>query len=190
MLMQPSQQPPMQPRTPGMPPPGPGQAPQTAQKAPKKPLNDQSAYDIAASTMIQHMLSKDGLAAIQEAIQSPDPVKAIGEHMGEMLAALNEQALEAGGELDPKLVFQAGVELARTITEILVKKFNTEPKKAKVMSEVAFFVSFTEFAQKARKEAVSPQQSGQYAQLIKMLAQKYEEKMQGQPQPQKGGLLK
>lgn len=163
--------------SPGQPQSEQAQNPQNAQQT----ADSQEAYDVAAGQMLSWIYDKAGVDALTRLIQSTgDPQAGMARLFGRLLMMTAQSAALAGKRIAPPLVFQAGIEAIRALSEVAQKQGLLDPANEKEVAETAFYDGVTLFATEAKEEALTPDEREQYAALL----EKVEEMEQAGGMPQ------
>lgn len=160
---------------------------QQPQQAPQQPQQDtgegtQEQYDVAAGQLIQWVASDEGYQVAEQALQSGDVQKSIAMLIGRLLTMMNQSAYLSGKKIPPKVLFQAGMEVARALSAIGQKIGVLDKQNEAQITEDAFFDGIVLFANESAEEALTPDDRARYTQLIDQVEQ-MASKAQPQTQP-------
>jgi len=187
LISQAQQQAPQQPSQPQQAPQGqqggtpPQQAGQGGQKGEQKRLESQEAYDLAAGQMLNFVYDEQGIEALTRMIQSSgDPVTGMARLLGRLLIGTTQSAAVSGKRIAPPLVFQAGIEVIRAISEVAQSRGLIDPANEKEIAEDAFYDGIALFAQEAAEEALTDDERQEYVKLLEVAEQM--EQQGGMPQ--------
>jgi len=177
----------------GQPPQGQGAPQAQQQQSPQNQQSKQSSegtqeqYDIVAGQALTYLYSKPGLQAFQSSLSTQNPSAGMAEVLGRLMVMSAQSATLAGKKIPPKVLFQAGMEVARAMSELGQKQGALTKDNEKQIVEDAFYNGVTMFAQEAEEEALTQSDREKYAQLLDMLEQ-METKARGgaQQQPAQG----
>jgi hypothetical protein len=164
-----------------------GRPPQPQQPQTKTVEGTQEQYDVVAGQALTYLYSKPGMQALQTNLSTQDPAAGMANMLGRLMVMSAQSATLAGKKIPPKVLFQAGMEVARAMSELGQKQGVLTKENEKQMTEDAFYNGVTLFAQEAGEEALTPSDREQYAQLLDLLEQ-MESKAAGgaQQQPSQG----
>jgi len=185
------------PQQPNQPPQGQGgaapqQPAQQGQKGQQKRLESQEAYDLAAGQMLNFVYDERGIQALTRMIQTAgDPVAGMARLLGRLLMSTTQSAAMSGKRVAPPLVFQAGIEVIRAMSEVAQSRGLISPENEKAIAEDAFYDGIALFGQEAAEEALTEDERQEYVKLLE-IAEQIEQQQngampqqppQGQPQP-------
>lgn len=162
----------------GMPPapsrPQQGQPQQSQGQRPQGGGNDegnQEMYDIAAGQILNFVYSEEGHQGISEALRNGNPQEQMARWVGRLLTTAAQSASLSGKRIPPKILFQAGMEVAGALSEIAQKLGALPQEQEKEITENAFYDGIAAFAQEASEEALTPQDRQAYVDLLNQLEQ-------------------
>lgn len=142
------------------------QAPQNPQSQ-QSPADSQEAYDVAAGQMLNFVYDPSGTEALTSLVQSAgDPAQGMARLFGRLLTMTAQSATMAGKRVSPAIVFQAGIEVIRAMSEVAQKQGLIDPANEKEIAETAFYDGIALFATEAKEEALTAQEREQYVVLL------------------------
>ncbi len=172
----------------GTPPGQPGQGEQGGRQGQQKRLESQEAYDLAAGQMLNFVYDERGIEALTRMIQTAgDPVAGMARLLGRLLTGTTQSAAMSGKRVAPPLVFQAGIEVIRAMSEVAQSRGLIDPANEKAMAEDAFYDGIALFAQEAAEEALTDDERQEYVKLLEVVEQMEQQggmPQQGQKPPQ------
>ena len=143
----------------------------------------QEQYDIAAGQLIQWVSSDEGYQAVTESLQAGEPQQAMAKLIGRLLVMMNQSAYLSGKKIPPRVMFQAGMEVARAISAVAQKLGVLDAQSEKEITEDAFFDGVALFGTESASEALTDEDRNRYTQLIDEVEQMAAKANGGQSQP-------
>ena len=156
------------------------------QAQPEQSEGTQEQYDIAAGQMIQWVSSDEGYSAVTQALQAGEPQQAMARLIGRLLVMMNQSAYLSGKKIPPRVLFQAGMEVAKAISAIAQKLGVLDKSTEKEITEDAFFDGVALFGTESASEALTDVDRSRYTQLIDEVEQMAAKANSGQPQQSAG----
>lgn len=145
--------------------------PQQPPKKLKQAKESQETYDIFAS-LIQKFVFGDAYEGIAKMLKSGQIQEKMAFVLGGIIDKTVNASVVSGKKLPPKVIVQAGMELARWLSEIAQKEGVLSKEEEKQVTENAFYHGMARFAQSAKEDALSPEEAQQYVQLLQMIGGK------------------
>ncbi|WP_020409799.1 hypothetical protein [Hahella ganghwensis] len=158
--------------------PQPQQNPQQAQTPQDDTNGTQEQFDIVAGQMLNYLYSDEGIEGLQSVIKAGDPSKGMAMFIGRLLTMSSQTAVLSGKMIPPNVLFQAGMQLAKGMSEVAQKMGVLTPENEAQATENAFYDGMVQFASEASEEALSQNQRQAYSQLLSKLEQ-MEQKARG-----------
>lgn len=149
----------------------------------QKQGDGQKLYDVAAGQMLNFVYDDQGVQALTELMQAipDDPQAAMAKLLGRLLTMTAQSAALAGKRVPPDVLFQAGIETVRAMSEVAQSKGLLDPKQEQAVTEGAFFDGVANFANEAKEEALTRQERQAYVQLLDQLEAMEKKARGGQP---------
>ena len=144
--------------------------------------NSLEAYDVAAGQMLSFVYDQQGVAALTQLVQASDPATGMARLFGRLLVMTTQSAVLAGKRVAPALVFQAGIEVIRALSEVAQKEGLIDPANEKEIAETAFYDGIALFATEAKEEALTADEREQYAILLQKAEEMERQAQGGMPQ--------
>lgn len=141
---------------------------QQTQRKPKQAKDSQETYDIFAS-LIQKFVFGDAYDGIAKMLKSGQIQESMAFVLGGIIDKTVNASIVSGKKLPPKVIVQAGMELAKWLSEIAQKEGLLSKEEEKQVTENAFYHGMARFAQTAKEDALSPEEAQQYVQLLQMI---------------------
>lgn len=151
------------------------------QAQPEQQDGTQEQYDIASGQMIQWVSSDEGYSAVTQALQAGEPQQAMARLIGRLLVMMNQSAYLSGKKIPPRVLFQAGMEVAKAISAIAQKLGVLDKSTEKEITEDAFFDGVALFGTESAKEALTDNDRSRYTQLIDEVEQMANQAGSAQP---------
>lgn len=165
----------------------PAEQPETAPEGQSQQAvaDSQEAYDLAAGQMLNFIYDEQGTQALTKMIQSTgDPSQGMARLFGRLLMMTVQSAVMAGKRVPPQLVFQAGIEAVRALSEVAQSKGLIDPTSEKEITESAFYDGIALFATEAKDEALTEDERAQYVALLEAAEQMEQQAQGGLPDSQ------
>lgn len=144
----------------------PPQNPQ-GQKSEQETVESQEAYDLTAGQMLNFVYDQKGIDALTKMIGSAsDPATGMARLFGRLLMMTTQSAAMSGKHLPPAMVFQAGIEVIRAMSEVAQSKGLIDKANEKEIAETAFYEGIALFGNEAKDEALTEQDRQQYVMLL------------------------
>lgn len=161
------------------------------QKGKQKRLDTQEAYDLAAGQMLTFVYDERGMEALTQMVQAAgDPAAGMARLFGRLLMNTVQSAAMSGKRVAPPLIFQAGIEVIRAMSEVAQSRGIVSPENEKEVAEQAFYDGIALFGQEAAEEALTDDERQEYVKLLEVAEQMEEQggmpQQQGQQPPQQG----
>lgn len=168
-----------------------GQPPQQGQ--PQQPPQEQTtadtqeAYDVATGQMLSFVYDERGIQALTKIMKATDdPAQGMARLFGRLLMSTVQSAVMAGKRVAPQLIFQAGIEVIRAMSEVAQSQGILTKDNEKQVAEQAFYDGIALFGNEAKDEALTPDERQQYVKLLEA-AEQMEQKAGGLPQGEQPG---
>lgn len=168
--------------------PGAAPPPREGQGAPgqQKRLESQEAYDLAAGQMLNFVYDEQGINALTQMVQAVgDPAAGMARLLGRLLMNTVQSAAMSGKRVAPPLVFQAGIEVIRAMSEVAQSRGIIQPENEKAVAEQAFYDGIALFGQEAQEEALTEDERQEYIKLLEV-AEQMEQSQDGAMPEQSG----
>lgn len=169
-------------------PTGQPQAPQNpqSQQSQQQPVESQEAYDLTAGQMLNFVYGEQGIEALTNLIgNAPDPAAGMARLFGRLLTMTTQSAAMAGKHLPPEMVFQAGIEVIRALSEVAQAQGLIDKASEKEIAETAFYDGMALFATEAKEEALTEEDRQQYAAFLQRAEELEQQSNGGLPDQQR-----
>lgn len=171
----------------------PQQAPQQPHQGGNEQQNGQQIYKKIVEMALGFAYSEQGTEMIRQGLQLEGAkfVQNAGNVMAKIMMRLMISSSTAGKKLPPKMLFQAGMEIASAITEMGQAMGVTDG--AKGVAKEVFYAGLTITGRELPDEILTPEEKQQFVQLINQVkqmddqGQAQQQGPQDQPQPEQPG---
>lgn len=125
-----------------------GTATQQSNPQPNASQPDQEKYDLVAGLMVKHVYDKAD--AILDSLQrGQDIVQSIGTIISQLMMFSIKVAEQNQQTIEPRMLFQAAVETARAVGDLMLDRELVPPEQEAQITEQGFYAALDVFGQRA-----------------------------------------